>query len=223
MGWWVTDVLDLPNGTVILVSWVTWVLVSIVLHELAHGWTALGLGDSTPRDTGHLSWNPLVHLGPVSLIVFAIIGIAWGAMPVDPSRLRGRFGEVKVLLAGPGMNALLALGSLGAFVAWGRLAPAAGVSDPLYPNFSIFFKFGVMLNVALALFNMMPVLPLDGGRILAALWPAYRRFASGENGQWVMLGGFLLVFWFAGDLLFGVGFALIDAVEGLTGLSPGAS
>ena len=219
MGWWVSDVMSLPNGTVILVSWVTWVLVAIVLHELAHGWTAIKLGDTTPRDAGHMTWNPLVHMGPFSLIVFAVIGIAWGAMPVDPSRIRGRFGEVMVLLAGPGMNAALAVGSILSFVAWGKLAPAAGIEDPLYTNFLWFFAFGMMLNVALALFNMLPILPLDGGRIAASLWPAYHRFATGENGQWVMLGGFLLVFWFAGELIFGAGFALIGLVERLSGIT----
>ena len=58
--WWVASVLDMPNGKVVLVSWVVLVIGSIVLHELAHGWAAIQRGDKTPIYTGHMTWNPLV-------------------------------------------------------------------------------------------------------------------------------------------------------------------
>ncbi|MEL6741620.1 MAG: hypothetical protein AAFP26_13265, partial [Planctomycetota bacterium] len=84
MGWWIGDALSDPTrGAVWVVAWLVWVVVSITLHELAHGWAALKLGDTTPRDLDRMTFNPLVHMGPVSLVMLVIIGIAWGQMPVD--------------------------------------------------------------------------------------------------------------------------------------------
>jgi Zn-dependent protease len=203
-GWWVSDVLNDPaRGPAVLVAWCVWVIGSIVLHELAHGWAAIRLGDPTPRDLGHMTWNPLVHMGGFSLVVFALVGIAWGMMPVDPSRLRGRHGDALVALAGPAMNIVLAIVSFAGLVLW--LWLGGTVSEPLRTNLVHFFRLGVWLNIVLAVFNLLPVLPLDGGRIAASLSPAYDRFAHGENGRWVMLGGFILFFWF------GIGFIVLIA------------
>jgi hypothetical protein len=79
---WVHD-LYATDQTTMLIAWIFWVIFSICLHELAHGWAALWQGDHTPRRLGHMTMNPLVHMGGWSLIAFAIIGIAWGAMPVS--------------------------------------------------------------------------------------------------------------------------------------------
>ena len=107
--WWVHD-LYLQGRTVELISWIFWVIFSIVLHELSHGWAALWQGDDTPRRLGHMTANPIVHMGGLSLLVFALIGIAWGVMPTDPSRYRwGRRGRVFVAAAGPAMNVALSL------------------------------------------------------------------------------------------------------------------
>lgn len=192
-----------------LLSWVVVVIGSIVLHELAHGWAAIKLGDRTPIDLGHMTWNPLVHMGAFSLIMFAILGIAWGAMPVDPSRLRGRHGDALVAIAGPAMNILLAIISVIAAGLWIELAPRAGVEDPLFKNVGMFFIMGGFLNIVLALFNLLPVIPLDGGRIAASYSRAYAEFAMSENGRWIMLGGFLLFFWFAFDPIMAVSTFLV--------------
>ena len=72
------------------VSWVVTVVVSVVLHELGHGVAALRQGDDTPRTSGHMTLNPLVHMGGLSLFLLFVIGIAWGMMPVNPSRFRSR-------------------------------------------------------------------------------------------------------------------------------------
>jgi len=201
-GWWVSDMLNAPTlGPAALVAWIVIVIGSIVLHELAHGWAALWLGDSTPRDLGHMTWNPLVHMGGYSLIMFAVIGIAWGAMPVNPSRLRGRYGDAIVAVAGPAMNVLLALVSFVCLIFWIRLG--GNVGDPLAGNLERFFYYGAMLNLVLAAFNLLPIyspfIALDGGHIAADFSRRYRELAESENGRWIMLGGFLLMFWFAFD------------------------
>lgn len=218
-GWWIADLLNDPNqGPVRLVSWAVLVIGSIVLHELAHGWAAIRLGDTTPRDTGHMTWNPLVHMGPWSLAAFAVIGIAWGMMPVDPSRLRGRYAEALVALAGPAMNIAIGVVCFVLLVPWVAFAPRLGVAEPLLSNLEIFFHLGVWLNIVLALFNLLPVLPLDGGRIAVNLSRGYRDLASSENGQWVMLGGFILFFWFGFEY---VALAASVVVEVMTGLALG--
>ena len=96
------------------------VVVSIVLHELAHGYAAIKLGDDTPLVTGHMTFDPLVHMGGMSLILLAIAGIAFGAMPVDRTRLRGRYGEAIMAAAGPAMNVLLAVLALTTLGLWDR-------------------------------------------------------------------------------------------------------
>ncbi len=152
-GWWISDILSNPsiNGQVWVVSWAVWVIFSICLHELAHGWVAIKLGDDTPRLAGHMTWNPLVHMGPYSLLMFVVIGIAWGAMPINPSRLRGKYAEAMVALAGPLTNLGLAIIGLTALLLWmplceGMLIPSVTIGYPLSENlalgiFIIFFIF----------------------------------------------------------------------------------
>src|SRR5678815_2328722 len=79
-------------------------VVSICLHELAHGIVAVKHGDRTPIEQDRITLNPLVHMGVLSLVVLLIAGMAWGSMPIDRARLRGRYAEAHVALAGPLMN-----------------------------------------------------------------------------------------------------------------------
>ena len=75
------------------VSVIFTVIISIILHELAHGVAALWQGDTTPRDAGHMTINPLIHMPPISIALLLLVGIAWGLMPVNPGRFRSRWGE----------------------------------------------------------------------------------------------------------------------------------
>ncbi|MDX1683040.1 MAG: site-2 protease family protein [Phycisphaeraceae bacterium] len=173
------------------------VVISICLHELAHGWVAIAHGDDTPRRSGHMTGNPLVHMGPWSLAALAIAGIAWGQMPINPSRLRGKYAEAKVAAAGPAMNLLLAFVSLTALALWERLAPGSN-SDPMWQeNLKNFLWWGGVLNIVLCLFNLAPVPPLDGSHILANLNHRYRDFLSNPNNSGIFFVGFVLVFIFA--------------------------
>lgn len=215
--WWVQSTYQ-NLGLVALVSWIVWVIGSICLHELGHGIAALRLGDSTPRDTGHMTWNPLVHMGQTSLILFAFLGIAFGAMPVTPSRLRGRHGEAIVALAGPAVNLALAVFCLLALPIWiavagGYVSPSVKSGDVLFSNMQTFLSLGAMLNIVLMLFNLLPILPLDGGRVLSHYWGRYREFTQSENGRWIILGVFILIFFTAGDHLFGAAIAITQAVN----------
>lgn len=216
-GWWIADQWSGLNGPVTVVSWLVWVVVSITLHELAHGWTAVKLGDDTPYRTGHMTWNPMVHMGPYSFVALFLVGIAWGAMPVDPSRLRGKHADTLVTLAGPLMNLGLGLIALIALIFWeplagGHIISSITVGEPLKTNLYIFLKAGAFLNFVLMLFNLLPTPPLDGGRILMNIWPAFRRLMHSENGQWIGLGIFIFFFIFVIDILVGVSSALVFGV-----------
>jgi Zn-dependent protease len=161
--WWVYDYWE-SGQVALLLSHAFWVVLSIVLHELAHGWAALWQGDDTPRRLGRMTANPMVHMGPWSLAAFVLIGIAWGAMPIDPGRFRWRRrGRVMVAAAGPAMNLALMSACIVGLAAWLRFGPEA---EPLHSNLAVFFFAGGMLNLVLALFNLLPIPPLDGFEIL---------------------------------------------------------
>ena len=219
-GWWISDLLNDPsiNGQVWVVSWAVWVVFSICLHELAHGWTAIKLGDDTPRLAGHMTWNPMVHMGPYSLLIFVFIGIAWGAMPVNPSKLRGKYADAIVSLAGPLTNFALATIALIGLILWvplcnGNLISSVTIPHPLSTNMETFLHLGAMLNIVLMLFNLLPVPPLDGGRILMDVMPSYRRVMLSENGRWVALGIFIVFFIFVSPWIFIASIAIMGTIS----------
>lgn len=176
--WWVNDLYQ-SGGWAPVLSWIFWIVASITLHELAHGIVAIWNGDHTPRELGHMTANPVVHMGVPSLIVFAVTGIAWGQMPTDPYYYRRRrFGNFTVALAGPVTNLLLAFLSLTGAAVWVWLVSTNRVQpdDNLNENLQRFLWIGGFLNLILAVFNMLPIPPLDGSRVLGALNREVERF-----------------------------------------------
>ena len=156
------------------------IVVSICLHELAHGFAAIWLGDRTPIESGHMTLSPIVHMGIASLICLLLAGIAWGAMPVNPSRQRGKYAQAIVAAAGPAMNILLAILALTSLGLWMRFdtRPVSELSEPLV-NLQYLLRVFGWANVLLALFNLIPLPPLDGSRILANFSEGYGRLLSG--------------------------------------------
>lgn len=195
-GWWVLNAWNVSPPY--LLAWVFWVIFSITLHELGHGWAAIRQGDRTPIYTGHMTWNPLVHMGGNSLIMFALCGIAWGAMPVNPANFRSRYGDAIVSFAGPLMNLFLGAVCLVGTLAYVKIQfdgslPAAWTN----PGF-IFLYTGLRLSLILFFLNLAPVPPLDGSRIVGDFVPAYRRFFHGEQGAMFAAIGTILVFFVLG-------------------------
>lgn len=214
--WWLLRFWEMQPG--LAIGWAFWVVASITLHELAHGWAAIREGDDTPIRTGHMTWNPVVHMGPTSLLMFALVGIAWGLMPVDPSRFRSRHGDAIVAFAGPLMNISLAIALAVACAAWGTFmggrVPALAVNDQLYRNVTAFLFAGSALNFALAAFNLLPVPPLDGSRILASFVPSAGRIWEGERAMMLALFAFAGVFFFVGPRIYGYAFSTAGTVIG---------
>jgi len=218
-GWWMGSLAERGEYAV-LVSWIFWVIFSITLHELAHGWAALWQGDDTPRRLGHMTPNPIVHMGWMSLLMFAIVGIAWGQMPVDPSRFRWRRqGRIVVWGAGPAMNVVIALVALTAAALWYRYA---AVGDPLQENLFLFLFTGGWLNLALAAFNLIPVPPLDGSGILMGVSSRCYHFFLKPEIQ--MYGMFVLMAIFisgVGSVFFSLAMNLSDNyVDALLSILP---
>jgi len=145
-------------------------LLAITLHELAHGYVASRLGDPTARLAGRLTLNPLKHLDPLGVLCFLLIKIGWAKpVPVNPSYFKNPEKDMlKVSLAGPGANMALALAS--------AVLVKVLLAIPLLPE-AIFIPLARMLvasvwiNIMLAVFNFLPIPPLDGGKILAGLLP----------------------------------------------------
>ena len=160
----------------ILVVLVTFV-VAITIHEFMHAWTAYQLGDDTAYHLGRISLNPAVHFDPLGFVMFLLIAIgipalAWGKpVPVNTYRLRplgrsGRTGSMAlVAFAGPLSNVVLAAAAALSL----RLSGGLPVETPLAEALVVFMT----VNISLAAFNMIPVPPLDGSRILAALLPPF--------------------------------------------------
>ena len=188
-GWWVHDLWNAGRGTE-LVSWIFWVFASITLHELAHGWAAIWEGDDTPRTQGRMTANPVVHMGMPSIIVFLIIGIAWGMMPVNPYKFRhGKWGRILVAAAGPMMNLALAVVSL--TILGCVFDPMSHSATPI----ELCLLTGGYLNIILFVFNLLPVPPLDGSMILSNLSSAVARWYTHPQAQIAGLLLFLALIW----------------------------
>ena len=144
-------------------QWIFVLAAAVILHEYAHGWVALKLGDPTAKLLGRLTLNPLKHIDPIGTILVPIItkltlGFPFGwakPVPVNFTNLRNpKRDMILVAAAGPAINIVLAL--------------IASVLFPLGPQI---FGLAVVINLMLAVFNMIPIPPLDGSRILAGFLP----------------------------------------------------
>jgi Zn-dependent protease len=189
-------------------------LVAITVHEFMHAWTAWILGDDTARLLGRISLNPAVHFDPVGALMFMLIalgfpGIAWGKpVPVNDYRLRplGRFGRhgsmALVSLAGPLSNVVLGACAAAAI----RLSSALGGNLGGFEQSLWIF---MAVNFGLAAFNMIPLPPLDGSRILLAFLPSFWRPVLAPLERYGVPILFLL-------LLFGrgIGESVIGAISG---------
>ncbi len=175
---------EVTDFVVVALVWAVPILLAVTLHEAAHGWVAWKLGDDTAYRLGRVTFNPLRHIDPVGtiiipgLLVLANTGFIFGwakPVPVNFGRLGfPRRDMILVAAAGPAMNLLLALASAVVL----SLLP---FSDTNPVNNSL--EISIFINILLAVFNMLPIPPLDGGRVVTGLLPAAlaRPFASIER------------------------------------------
>lgn len=142
------------------------VLLAITLHELAHGYVAYYLGDNTAKAAGRLTLNPLAHLDPIGALMMLVAGFGWAKpVPVNPFFFKGNRtkGMMLVSLAGPLVNLIVA------YIAYAIYVAGKGFYD--IPFMNQFLNYCILLNIYLAIFNLIPIPPLDGSKILAGFLP----------------------------------------------------
>jgi Zn-dependent protease len=167
-----------PDSTLFSVAtWLIPLIVAIVLHEISHGWVANAFGDPTAKRLGRLSPNPIRHVDPIGTVALPLVLVLSGApvfgwakpVPVVAERMRNpRLHMMIVALAGPGMNLLLGLiaaaGLALTIAATGTPSPASLFLIANLENF-------LVINIFLAVFNLLPMPPFDGGHVVAGLLP----------------------------------------------------
>jgi Zn-dependent protease len=181
-------------------------IFSVVIHELAHGWMALRLGDPTASLAGRLTLNPLPHIDPIGSVVVPLLSlaaagqvfIAWAKpVPINPMNFRRpRRDSVLVSAVGPASNFVMALfcgiAAIGTGLAYAAFADlSAGFAGQVMHFVLTMFYGGMYVNVALAVFNLIPLPPLDGSHILAAMLPPRAAMAYMRVG---FFGVLLLLF-----------------------------
>ena len=186
------------------------VLVGFTIHEFSHAFVAVKLGDSTPKDQGRLTLNPLAHIELIGLLMILLVGFGWARpVQVNPSNFkRPKNDEILVSLAGPFSNLLFGFvfGLLLKFL----LTTAPGVfeggrSGTILLQVLTYF---IWINLLLAVFNLFPIPPLDGSHILLSLVPdRYARFkaAYSQYGRYILIG-LILLGSFSGYNLLPIGF-----------------
>ena len=169
-------------------------LIAAPFHEFAHGYAADRLGDPTPRRAGRLTLNPLAHLDPLGTILLVLTGFGWAKpVPIDPGNFSDwRRGLITVAAAGPIANVVLAI-LFGLPFKMGLVAAGSPLARPLFVI--------VFINAVLAVFNLIPVPPLDGSKIMIGLLPgqlgiAYARLQA--YGVMILIG---LIYFRITDLL----------------------
>jgi Zn-dependent protease len=171
-----------PDNIVFRVAtWLIPLVIAIVLHEISHGWVANAFGDPTAREQGRLSPNPIRHVDPIGTILLPLVLAVSGApvfgwakpVPVVAQRMRNpRLHMMVVALAGPGMNLLLAM--LGGIAL--ALVRMAQPQEGIWALFLVLNLFNfIAINLFLAVFNLLPLPPFDGGHVVEGLLP--RRLA----------------------------------------------
>ena len=163
------------------------VFVCSPIHELSHAYVAYKLGDTTAKNEGRLTFNPLKHIDPIGMIMILLFGFGYAKpVPVSINRLRNPKRDMALVsLAGPVSNLVLAF--VLNFIAYA--IAALGSDSVIMEILYIFFYYGAYINLVLAAFNILPIPPLDGSKILAAVLPnrAYYKYMMYERYAMIAL------------------------------------
>ncbi|GBG12203.1 site-2 protease family protein [Paenibacillus sp. MY03] len=172
------------------------IMIVFTVHEFAHAYSAYKFGDDTAYKEGRVTLNPMVHLDLMGSILLLIAGFGWAKpVPVNASRFKHRrVMSIVVSAVGPLSNLLMAV--VGMFIIYGLVASgvvhvaSTGVQDALI----VFFSYFIMINILLFVFNLIPLPPLDGYRIVSEFLPLRLRYKIEQNIHWAMILFLLFVF-----------------------------
>jgi Zn-dependent protease len=170
------------------------IIVAFTFHEFGHAWTAYKLGDDTAYMAGRVTLNPMAHIDLFGFLLLILAGFGWAKpVPVRESKLRKpyRLSSILVTAMGPIMNLVLAFIGLLVFAIMLR---NIDLSPGMMEKWWIFFQYWVIINLNLLIFNLIPMPPLDGYRILEQFLPLRTRFKLMQYEQWTFFIFLLLIF-----------------------------
>jgi Zn-dependent protease len=207
--------LEYPDQAAILIAF--FLIVVFPVHEFSHAFAAWRLGDSTARDAGKLTLNPIRHFHRIggSMLVISVLltgmPLGFALTPVSPWRLRGRYGEAVVAAAGPASNVAMAVGvGMVARILAGNGEFVANSPDRLW----LLFFMAIYGNIILGIFNLMPIPPLDGGTVLLSVMSRRTRAAVEPMLRQVGLVLFFVVFLYAGNLIDPIALGIFHGLVG---------
>lgn len=204
-----------PSQLISLLVSAPGVLIAITFHEFAHGYAAYKLGDDTAKNQGRLSLNPLAHLDPVGTMLLLVAGFGWGKpVEVNPRNYTRKIsmekGEAIVSLAGPLMNIILSMIFSLVYCAIYKFASPTFLISTTGTIIMTIISYTISINVGLGVFNLIPLPPLDGSKIIMPLLPAKAKGFFVSNEQ---------IFYIAFVMLWVTGFAgtiISPVINGVT-------
>lgn len=197
----ITQYITNPSALFMLLVSVPGVLIAITFHEFAHGYVAYKLGDNTAKLEGRLSLNPLDHLDPIGTLMLLLAGFGWGKpVNVNPSNYTRKIsmekGEALVSLAGPLMNIILSIIFAIIYFAIYKFANVTFLSSTVGSVLMLLISATISINVGLGIFNLIPLPPLDGSKIIMPFLPykAKQWFRNNEQISYIIF----VVIWITG-------------------------
>lgn len=196
---WILDAIKTGDYLQLLIGLGTRLLIIffvLPVHECAHGWAAEKLGDHTARTQGRLTLNPMAHIDPFGALFLVLFGFGWAKpVPVNPFYFKNRkSGMALTALAGPFSNLLMALISAVIYNACIVFLPAAFFAKAGYQILYYFFSAMIVINISLAVFNLIPIPPLDGSRIFSAVLPEKWIYFIARYERFIFLGLAVMLF-----------------------------
>ena len=181
-------------------------LIALTAHEYCHGYAAYRLGDPTAKSLGRLTLNPMRHLDPIGALCMILFHFGWAKpVPINPRYFKNpKKGFAIVAMAGPAINLILSFLSAGAYLLLWALVKDVAFTNDLWFNVAknglLFLFIFHSLNLGFALFNLIPIPPLDGSRLLSVILPPKQYFGLMRYERYIYFG--LLGWLFIGDFLY---------------------